>query len=120
MEYLHSDRNKNHPWVIFNQFLHSRSPHDCDFTLQESNLGDVKEPGFPYILVKLPGVSHFYEFSSLASPRGGMWNKLATITKDSTEKNCLSVTSAGRCFCREFVLKFNIKAECETKMPLWL
>jgi len=50
MEYLHSDRNKNHPWVIFNQFLHTRSPHDCDFTLQESNLGDVKEPGFPYIL----------------------------------------------------------------------
>lgn len=79
--------------MIFNQFLHPRSPHDCDFTLPESTLGDVKEPDFPYNLGKLSGVSHFYEISSLASRRGGMWNKLATITKDSTEKYCPSVIS---------------------------
>jgi len=90
MEYLHSDRNKNHPWVIFNQFLHSRSPHDCDFTLQESNLGDVK-PEFPYNLGKLSGVSHFYEFSSLAS--GWDVEQTSHNYKDSTEKNCPSVIS---------------------------
>jgi len=66
MEYLHSDRNKNHPWVIFNQFLHSRSPHDCDFTLQESNLGDVKEPGFPYLFGK---VTWCFTFLRIFLPR---------------------------------------------------
>jgi len=119
MEYIHFDRNKNHPRVIFNQFLHSRSPHDCDIALLESNLGDVM-PDFPYNLGKLSGVSHFYEFSSLASLRGGMWNKLATITKVSERKILPICHFSGRCFCRVFVLKFNIKAECETKMPLWL